>query len=82
MLALYYSKEKRILKIEKNANLIYGENHLKDIKEYGVAYFNSNYYIAEERKPLVEKAQSLRNCWIDELKKQLIELEDMNYPKR
>lgn len=82
MLALYYNKSKAELKIEKNTRLTYSQSHIQEIESNGVAYFNSNYYIAEDRKPLVEKAQELRLSWIAEVKTRLNELENMNYPKR
>ena len=82
MKALYYDKEKLILKIENKINLCYNERHLKEIEETGISYFNDCYYIAEERKPLVIKAQEIRNKWIEEVKQKLENLENMNYPKR
>jgi hypothetical protein len=82
MLALYYNKSKCELKIQKNCKAMYNQNHIQEIEEKGIAYYNSNYYIAEDRKPLVEKAQELRLIWIAEAKTRLTELENMSYPKR
>lgn len=82
MLALYYNKSKCELKIEKNSKLIYGQNHIQEIKDKGISCYNNNYYIAEDRKLLVEKAQELRLIWMAEAKTRLTELENMNYPKK
>jgi len=82
MLELYFNKQKGELKIKKDTTVCYSEKHLKEIEEHGLSYFNDCYYIAKERKPLVLKAQSLRNCWISETKIRLNDLENMSYPKR
>jgi hypothetical protein len=82
MMALYHDKNKCELTIKKNTNLSYGEKHLKEIEETGISYFNDCWYIALERKPLVEKAQQFRIEWIEEAKIRLAELENMSYPKR
>jgi len=82
MFQLYYNKDKCELKIKKCTTLCYGEKHLNQIEELGLSYFNDCYYIAEDRKKLVLMAQSLRSCWIDEVRIKLDKLENMSYPKR
>jgi len=82
MLELYYNKQECELKIKKDTKLCYGKKHIEEIKEQEISYFNDCYYIAEERKPLIVKAQEIRNKWIEETKQRLIELENMSYPKR
>lgn len=56
--ALYFKKDEFSIKI-KDGSKFHGV-----IKQSGVPqYYNANYYICDERKPLKELGQKIKNNW-------------------
>lgn len=66
MYTLYINKDEKVLKVEKAKKPFCNLNYT-DIP----TFYNSNYYICENRKPLVELARELKNEWISNLETDL-----------
>lgn len=66
MYTLYHNKKSRILEVKKPCVAMQNNTFPDDI-----AYYNDNYYLCKNRKPLVEKAKEIKQSWIDEVEAEL-----------
>jgi len=73
MYTLYHRKSERIIEVKKAKKIFQNLEFTEDVKE-----FNDCYYICSKRKPLVEKANKIKQEWITELENQLQAVKEIN----
>jgi hypothetical protein len=69
MYTLYHNKRESIIEVKKATK---GMSHCTYTDD--VAYYNDCYYLCTKRKPLVEKANEIKQSWIDELEQKLADV--------
>jgi len=69
MYTLYHNKPTNTLQVNKAKKALQDLHYTDE-----VTLFNNNYYLCAKRKPLVEKAEEIKQSWIEECEQQLAAL--------
>jgi len=66
MYTLYVNKSTNTLQVKKARKALQDREYTNE-----VTLFNNNYYLCIKRKPLVEKAEEIKQSWIEECEQHL-----------